>query len=141
MQEPIIANLSKGKSLQIPRKDLPQVDFKQFDNIKKILQNNGITCIDTVVTADSIKPVQDQLNTDKIQEIIETGQVDEDRILLLSNNNYIPDGHHYWAAKVFIDPTSEINVIRIDMNIIDLILWLKNQKFVEFKAITEGQNI
>ena len=40
---------------------------------------------------------------------------------IISNDNYIMDGHHRWAARTLIDPTAKVDVAKIDLPATELI--------------------
>lgn len=125
--------------LQIPRTELPQIDYKHHERIKQDMDKDGINYVEGTLPASRLKPSQDELNPDKIKSIIETGQVNEPKTIFISREGYIVDGHHTWAAKLKHDSDSVINVIGVDMNIIDLIMWLHDKTFTYTKNINEGR--
>lgn len=138
----IVAVVNKSNCLQIPRIELPQIDFADISDILHDFKAEGISFKRGTIKAGALKPSQDQLNVDKIASMIESGKDKEDRTLFISRENFIVDGHHYWGAKSFKNSDEVIKVIKVDLNIVDLINWFKlNNKNVSFKTIKEGKTV
>ena len=77
-----------------------------------------------------LKATQNELNGGKVAGIaqaIRDDKYDEVR-LFVSNDDYIVDGHHRWAAKVTVDLDDGVEgdikmpIARVDMDILDLLI-------------------
>lgn len=130
-----------NNSIGIPRNELPQIDFKYFNNILQSLEKNDIEYKSGKVSCDKLKPSQYDLNKEKIQSMLDNEAYNEDRTIFVSKEGYIVDGHHYWATKYSYDKTSPINVILVKMNIIDLINWFNDQDFTYSIEIHESKGL
>jgi hypothetical protein len=67
-----------------------------------------------------LKPAQQEIIVDKAVSFalgfVNTGEPDlNDMEAIVSNDNYIMDGHHRWAARFLIDPTAKVTVMAIDL--------------------------
>lgn len=125
-------------TIGIPRENLPQIEEEHFDNVIDLLDGN-YDYEEKICKCSELKPSQDELNIDKISGMIKQKNHLNDRTLFISNDNFIVDGHHVWAARLTDDEDSEIDCIQVDMNIIDLINWLNTQDFTYTKNINEGK--
>lgn len=67
-----------------------------------------------------LKPAQTEIIVNKAVAFalgyLNTGQPDlDDMEAIVSNDNYIMDGHHRWAARFLIDPKASVKVTAIDL--------------------------
>ena len=77
------------------------------------------------VTVSSLKPLQSQIYFDKaIQKIAKKG-VDKikksKKILIVSRDNRIIDGHHKFLSAFLIDPKLKVNALEIDLPVKELL--------------------
>ena len=78
------------------------------------------------VTVGSLKPMQKEVIPDKALSFalgfLRDGTPDlDDMEAIVSNDNYIMDGHHRWAARTLIDPNAKVTVAAIDLPAADLV--------------------
>lgn len=126
-------------SIGIPREKLPQIEKEYHDEILSRMQNDGITFTKGKCTCDKLSPSQADLSIDKVNGIVDSGAYKEPRTLFVSYDGFIIDGHHTWAAKYTVDPTMKIDIIRVDMNPIDLINWFNSQDFTYNRTVMESK--
>ena len=76
------------------------------------------------VKVSDLKPIQEQIYFDKSMDSVAKngveGTVDfiaNKTILIASSDNYIIDGHHRFLSGVIADPSTQTNVLRIDLSI------------------------
>lgn len=125
-------------NLGIKRISMPQIETNQF--LSDIENNPDINYTNDVVDTDQLLPTQSQFNDNKVKSIImslRSGTASKP--LIISNDNYIIDGHHRWAAHNNIG--SQVHVIKIDKNVDSLLEYLKNKPYVRNKSINESVNI
>lgn len=75
---------------------------------------------ETSIAVGTLKPAQTEIIVAKAVSFalgfISTGQPDlNDMEAIVSNDNYIMDGHHRWAARFLIDPKASVKVTAIDL--------------------------
>ena len=80
-------------------------------------------------------PTQSEFNMDKVNNIIKNKSFDNP--ILVSNDDYIVDGHHRWKAAE--ESGVNISVKKIDMEYTDIISFLANNPYVTNKKINEEQ--
>jgi len=125
-------------NLGIKRISMPQIETNQF--LSDIENNPDINYTNDVVDTDQLLPTQSQFNDNKVKSIImslRSGTASKP--IIISNDNYIIDGHHRWAAHNNIG--SPVHVIKIDKNVDSLLEYLKNKPYVGNKSINESVNI
>lgn len=126
-------------TIGIPRTELPQIEDDHHQSIIDEFEKDNIDYEHLTCTCKELKPSQDELNIDKIKGMIKEGNHKNERTIFISEENFIVDGHHVWAARMLENHDMEIDCIKVDMNIIDLINWFNEKDFTYSKKITEGK--
>lgn len=80
----------------------------------------------TTVAVGKLKPMQNEVIPDKALTFalgyLRDGTPDlDDMEAIISNDMYIMDGHHRWAARTLIDPAAQVKVAAVDMPADDLV--------------------
>lgn len=117
-------NICEG-DLGIPRKYMPQFigkdDVRKFRNfIKRVY---GIKSSITRRKAKELKPTQKEISRSRIEDLIENEKILTKVLvpLVISNDNYVVDGHHRWAAYRIKKPNKSLPVVEIDVPIKDVL--------------------
>jgi predicted ABC-type ATPase len=106
-----------GDGLGIPRADMPQIPQAMR---KEFLDGLHVQVEETGLDPFVLKPVQDQLDGMKVGNLYKkmmAGTVSPEPIIV-SQDNYIIDGHHHWAAKVVMrasDPKVTVQAYKVHM--------------------------
>lgn len=132
-----------SKADKLPRDSRNEVSIEaQF---KDYLKEQGHTITPGTMKASHMKATQSELNGAKVAGIahaLDTGVVMEGA-LMTSNDDYIVDGHHRWAATVGNDAEdgnlgdAEMEVDVVDMSIIELIM--VSREFAKEWGIPEAE--
>ena len=115
----------------LPRDSLPQIPEKEFDAFRKYCHGEGVTSHIMRISCDALKPIQKHLNPQKIKRIIENPS-GMDVPIIISEDNYLLDGHHRWAAELVQDRSSKIICLQFNCKI---------PKLVELGHLFEGSFI
>jgi hypothetical protein len=125
----------QNKGLQ--RKQMPQLK----DGIKSRLLNY-IQCFGLQVTTDqcdpkALKPIQAEVHMVKVREMIKNYQAGKFPTLatepiIISEDNYIIDGHHRWAACKLLKLAITVNQVQLDAD--TLLDWCLTFPGVQFEA-------
>lgn len=124
-------------NLGINRISMPQIHTGDF--LKGIANDPSINTTNMMANTQDLYPTQDQFNTDKVKTIVlglRSGN--EQKPIIVSDDNYIVDGHHRWAAHDNMD--IPIPVIKVNLNVQDLLNYLQDKPYVENKNINESFN-
>uniref|UniRef100_A0A6C0K046 Uncharacterized protein n=1 Tax=viral metagenome TaxID=1070528 RepID=A0A6C0K046_9ZZZZ len=109
-------NFCKGAK-DIPRKLMPQIyDAKKFAKIVK--RRFGVKTRRTSKAPRNLKPSQNEINGEIVNKIIKTKKT-HNNPLVVSEDNYIVDGHHRWAAAKKTKPNKPVPVMVIKAPIND----------------------
>ena len=82
-------------TLGISRDKMPQVKSKDYDELIKHLNKNGVRVTKKSVKASTLKATQKDFNVDKIVGAIsKIKTIGTAKPLIVSSDNYIIDGHH-----------------------------------------------
>ena len=96
---------------------MPQIyNAKKF--AKVIKRRFGVNTKKTTMRPRNLKPAQNEINGDAVADIIKEGKVFTNP-LVVSEDNYIVDGHHRWAAAKKTKPNKPIPVMVIKAPIKD----------------------
>ena len=124
-------NLFCAESKGIPRVKMPQLTDEQTADFQKHLSSLGLGVTKTQENASFLRATQDELNGAKVASAAKKIESDKDyaeRRVIISKDNYILDGHHFWAGKLANDlkdnvlgNDTKMNVARIDIGIFDLL--------------------
>jgi len=120
-----------GQTKPIKLSDIPNAQTAksvwqagQIDRDKK--DDVANTKASTSVKVGSLSPMQKEVIPDKALAFalgyLRDGTPDlDDMEAIISNDMYIMDGHHRWAARTLIDPAASVNVAAVDMPAADVV--------------------
>lgn len=111
-------------SLGLDRADMPQIPGDHSEAFFDLLRADGISITSRRVPAASLKPIQHHISrsrTDHSKQGI-TDRVPKlmNRPLLTSQDGYILDGHHRWAA--FAELGEEVPITEVGLDVRELLL-------------------
>lgn len=128
-------NDSLGKS----REDMPQISEKDIDSflIHFSGNSNNASVKKVKIKLSKLKPSQNELNDDKVIEGL-TNNNWKDRNYIVSEDNYLLDGHHSWASGLEIDPEKEVTVYKVSLPARELIRRSNLLKITKTKDIDDN---
>ena len=97
------SNLFCSESKGIPRIEMPQMTEEQTEKFKEYLVDKGYTVTPEEQYASHLRATQNELNGAKVAGIaknLKSGAFDSTLRTVVSDDDYILDGHHRWAAKI-----------------------------------------
>ncbi len=106
-------------SLGIPRTSMPQVLSAHRGAMVQFLRGRGVKVTKEEVYPWTLKPAQAEYSPEKVSKAKEWAGTQ--RPLLISEDSYVADGHHQWAAALDT-PEDTIPVFRIASPIIETLL-------------------
>tara|TARA_R110000824_G_scaffold55256_1_gene152284 strand:- start:228 stop:1571 length:1344 start_codon:yes stop_codon:yes gene_type:complete len=113
-------------NLGIPRSDMPQFDDPTQTFLKSLQKDRGIEVQNTTVPVGQLKATQREINAQKVFGMLDSlnaGKFPAIRDhIIVSNDNFILDGHHRWATLLVADPANEMKVHKVDMPIYQLLI-------------------
>lgn len=124
-------------SLNFARTSMPQIQSNFVPDFIGYLRDNGIR-VDAVKTkVDVLKPSQREINTDKVTAMLMKPEQSLNKPIIVSNDNYVFDGHHRWLALLNKDPDTMMNTYRVNAPITSLINMANHYERVTYKNINE----
>lgn len=114
---------------KLPKNDKGEVDLSE--EFKQSLLKDGHTISNTKELASHLRASQSELNGAKVAKMagrLRQGKL-KDAAIFVSEDNYIVDGHHRWAANVAVDAADghlgdiKMPVMKINMSIIPLLAY------------------
>jgi hypothetical protein len=106
----------KRDTLNIDRKDMPQIKSDDVKDFLSYLKKNDIITDKKLVDPSKLKATQGQFHKEKIKglmDAIEAGTLKKEPILV-SKDNYVIDGHHRWLA--FSNLGRDLTVYQVNTN-------------------------
>jgi hypothetical protein len=126
--------------LQIPRKEMPQIKSHDLSDFRKWLEDKGISSEETKANVKELKPTQSAVNGVSIEQNFKNQPIEQlafEKPIMVSQDNYILDGHHRWYALKERRPNSQISIVAIDIPVKQLLGLMRKYPKVEFRDITE----
>jgi hypothetical protein len=130
--------IPKKKSLEVPRRNMPQIKKKHMDKFVNWLEKDGISVKETEIPVMNLKPTQKDFNTQKVHLMMNEDKHKLSKPLLVSSDNYILDGHHKWLAQLNIDEKSKAKCIQVGLKAKDFLEKAKQFSKVKYKDINDN---
>lgn len=129
----------QSETKSIPRSDMPQIKAENRGAMVNFMKARDISHEQDEVPASSLKPTQQEFSPAKVKKAMEFEG--GNRSILVSNDNYVLDGHHQWlAAREKDEP---VKVIRLNAPIEQLVPLAKEMPSTETQdsqTVTNEQN-
>lgn len=116
----------RDNTLNIDRKDMPQIKSADVKDFLSYLKKNDIKTEKKLVDPSKLRATQGQFHKEKIKglmDAIEAGELKKEPILV-SKDNYVIDGHHRWLA--FSNLGRDLTVYQVNTNADELIELMKS---------------
>jgi len=116
---------SKKDTMDINRKEMPQIKSKDLNDFFNFLKKNNVKTIKKTVDASKLKATQGQFDKSKIKDAIDAisdGSM-PDKPIMVSKDGYVIDGHHRWLA--YMNMGRKIDVFEANVNAKELIEYMK----------------
>jgi AAA domain len=123
------------------RKDLPNIKAASMSRFLKWLESEGIDYKKVSVDINKVKPSQGEFNVDIIKSLLKNDIDTNDMPAVMSNDYYIMDGHHRYAAQLNKDPNSKYVVYKIDLPFKELIKKAKESPQALFKGLKDYKTV
>ena len=126
-----------SKSLGVSRDKMPQINSKDVGEFVKYLKDKGIEASSSLIDVSKIGMTQKDINVDKVKDLLGVEKSNLAKPVIISNDNYILDGHHRVVALYNVDKNFKLKTIKIDLGIKDLLNVAREFPKASFKGITE----
>ena len=127
----------ESETKNIPRSEMPQIKSENRGAMVNFMKSRGINHEQEEVAASLLKPTQQEFSPAKVKKAMEFEG--GNRSILVSNDNYVLDGHHQWlAAREKGEP---VKVIRLNAPIEKLVPLAKEMPSTETQDNNEETTI
>jgi hypothetical protein len=123
--------LNTNSAINISRDDMPQID--NINDLITWLNLSGINNYTGWLNTCCIKLTQSTIDDEKVKDILSKKMSNE--IFIVSNDDYLVDGHHRFVANRLKYDHAFIDCLVIDMPIMSLITKLKEYPNIKHKKI------
>lgn len=123
-------------TFDVDREDMPQIRKNKDEEFLEYLGKEGIAFDLVDVPVASLKPTQAEYNPDRLSK-----PKNDDRPIIISQDEYVLDGHHRWTSSYIDDQNNYINVIRVYLNIGKLFDVVRDFDGAVFKGLHEGSQV
>lgn len=126
-------------TLNIPRKNMPQIKREDIGSFIKFLAKSGVTVSKRDVEVDSLKPTQSEINMDKVREKYEkfVKGTKIPKPFLVSYDNFILDGHHQLFALQTLDSSTKVPCYVVSIRMKELLKHAEDFPKTTYKGIDD----
>lgn len=100
IRENAIVVPERKDTMDIDRKDMPQIETKDLKHFFNYLKKNNVKSIQKTVDPKILKATQGHFHKEKIKNIMKSMETSNEKPapIVVSKDNYVMDGHHRWLA-------------------------------------------
>lgn len=102
-------------NMNIPRRNMPQVDKAHFADMLVWLKSQGVSVRRVKTKAIKLKPVQKEINLQAVEQLVKSKDPKLSKPFLITRDGFILDGHHRWLALLNIDRGASIDAFELSM--------------------------
>ena len=102
-------------NLGISRKDMPQIRAHAIKAFVLYAEESGVRVLNTSRRVRDLRATQREINGAVVEDLAREGlyALLRERPMLASEDGYILDGHHRWAALLTVDPEQEVELLEV----------------------------
>lgn len=105
----------------VDRRHLPQIPKSKLAEFVRFLRQNEATVVVGSVAAEIIKPIQTEINQDKVNAMKSNIEEFRNDPLIVSKNMWLMDGHHRWFTLNQQDPRTKVKIIHVQLPMKELV--------------------
>jgi len=124
-------------TLGVDRADMPQVAEPHYPELMDYLEDHGVTRQTGKIDARKLKAVQHEFSDEGVEKMMSKKGGDNgttrEKPLLVSQDNYIIDGHHRWLAAYNLGET--IPIIRFSTSVKELLKLVREFPHTTYKDL------
>jgi hypothetical protein len=127
-----------NNTLNIPRREMPQIKKKFISDFLDVLKDRGVSIHTRDISVSSLKPTQNEIDLDKVKEKLEKfHDGKEPKPFVVSYDNFILDGHHQLFALRAFDKNTKVKCYVVDLSMKDLLKYAYKFPKTTYKNIDE----
>ena len=121
------------QSLGLKRNEMPQIRKQFLPILFETLSRDGIKYEDSIVSANRLKPSQNEINIDLTKTMSEEAL--QRKTIIVSSDNYLIDGHHRWYYA--FENNIPVKITKIDLPIEEALNYIRQLDFIEQDEIAK----
>ncbi|ASU00224.1 hypothetical protein [Aeromonas phage AS-zj] len=126
---------SKG----IDRQNMPQIAAENVPGFLDWCTTNGVGFIKERVKVKTLLPTQSEYNEEKVEKMRSAPYSVLSKPIVVSDDNYILDGHHRYSALLANDGDNLIEIYRVRCDIVDLLIAAHKFPLTFYKGLKESR--
>lgn len=126
--------------VNIEREDMPQIKSNLVRDFLQYLKDDGVHWKKKKIASNNLRPTQQDFNLEKVTNLMDKDEDQLSKPIIISNDNYVLDGHHRWLALLNKYPERKIEAYFIDLPITELLDKAHDFEGTTYKDITESKS-
>jgi len=125
------------KNLGISRSQMPQIKSTKVPEFLKWLEDQGVRVSREIAQASKLFATQREINNVKVKQMASDPVMGQNlaKPVIVSDDNYLLDGHHRWLALLTQDEKARMPIIRVGLGIRELLDMARGYEGVGYKDI------
>lgn len=125
------------QGLGIARVDMSQISSKDVPDFVKFLNGRGVRVQKRKAPVGQLKMTQLEINTDKVVKLMGAESSNLSKVVLVSKDMFILDGHHRIAALFNKDKYYRVDILHVDLKIQSLLKVAREYPKMFHKTVNE----
>lgn len=129
-----------SSGINIPRNQLPQIKSTDVHNFLAFLRKNHVQITQENAIVSHLHPSQVDFNHEKVGQMMDA-PASLKKLIIVSSDNIILDGHHRWLALLNISKHETIPIYRVHIPFLGLLGLAKRYPKVTYKQVVEEKSL
>ncbi len=122
----------------VPRAAMPGIKSSLVPAFVQWLRRRGIKITSEKLAPSALRPTQSEVDPKKVRKILKQGG---EKVILISSDNRVLDGHHHWLAAMLRSFIVPISVMRVDLPMDKLLQLAHKFPQVQYKEFGESKGV
>ena len=130
-------------NLGIPRREMPQIRAHAIKAFVLYAEESGVQVRSTSRRVRDLRATQREINGAVVEDLAREGlyALLRERPMLASEDGYILDGHHRWAALLTVDPDQEVDLLEVQAPVREVLALARAFPGTEYSARVTARRV